>query len=98
MLMSMATTATRLSPEASRLLHEKRATRLPPPAERRALRDAAGFSLEEMGRALGIAKATAHRWESFAVRLPRERAGAYLALMDAWRELIRESATVQPQK
>lgn len=94
----MTTTATRLSPEASRLLHEKRTTRLPPPPERRALREGAGFSLEEMGHALGIAKATAHRWESFAIRLPRARAEAYLALMDAWRELIRETAASQPQK
>ncbi len=94
----MTTTAARLSPEASRLLHEKRATRLPPPRERRALREAAGFNLEEMGRALGIAKATAHRWESFAIRLPLKRAEAYLALMAAWRELIRENAASQPQK
>ena len=97
----MTDIAERLTPAGRRLLLEKRATRLPPPAERRKLRDDAGYSLEEMANSLGIAKATAHRWECVR-RLPKERAEAYLALMDAWRDLIRDSGApapaAQPQK
>lgn len=85
-----------LSEEARTLIEEKRATRLPPPTERRNLRKSAGFSLREMAHALGIGTATAHRWEVAAGRLPRHRAEAYIALLAAWQDLAQEVNAVRP--
>lgn len=91
---SMTFPAHHLSEGALHLLDEKRSTRLPPVQERRMLRINAGFNLREMGCALGIGASTAHRWETKAVRLPPRRAQAYLALLDAWRELAAIGAPV----
>ena len=37
---------------------------LPPPAEREALRKAAGLSLRDLGEAMGVAATTVHFWET----------------------------------
>ena len=49
---------------ATELLHRIEIRRaLPPPAERRALRESAGLSVAEVARALGVSRGTLHRWE-----------------------------------
>lgn len=103
MVLPMTDLVPHLSEEARTLLVEKRSTQLPPTQERYRLRKAAGFNFREMGCALGVGTSTAHRWETKAKRLPPRRAMAYLALLDAWRELAATAASGsidagQPQK
>ena len=54
-------------PRIEQLIEERR---LPAPAVRRALRVAAGFSLQEIADVLDVSKQAVHKWET-GVRLPR---------------------------
>lgn len=65
------------------LAHRLRGPRLPPPAERRAIRLAAGATLEDVARALRVHAMTVSRWErGVAEPWPRHHA-AYLCLLAA---------------
>ena len=77
-------------PSAMPLIDRVRATRLPPPAERRHIRVALGISLREVGNELGVSQLTVSQWER-GLREPRpEHAIAYRALLEALRELAQE--------
>lgn len=57
---------------------------LPPPAARRALREAAGRTQEEVARSLGVARATVNTWENNHNRPQRKNFQAYLRLLNGW--------------
>ena len=69
----------------SALLERVRARRLPPPAERRRLREAAGLSLRDVGEAVGVSHAAVSRWERGAH--PRSSIGSYAELLAGLQEL-----------
>jgi DNA-binding XRE family transcriptional regulator len=58
-----------------------RAAKLPEPCERKAIREAAGATLAEVGTELGVTDATVHRWERGRARPRREHAIAYARLL-----------------
>lgn len=62
---------------------------LPPPEERRALREAAGVSLAALGRACGVSHVAVHTWETGRKRPRGEHLRRYV---DALRVLREESA------
>lgn len=72
----------------SSLLDEVRAARrLPPPAMRRAIRQAAGVTQQRIADELGVDRVTVTRWEA-GRRHPRgELAARYTRLLDALQEL-----------
>ncbi|MFF1714550.1 helix-turn-helix transcriptional regulator [Streptomyces sp. NPDC058268] len=57
---------------------------LPPPATRRALREAAGRTQEEVALALGVARATVNTWEKNRNRPQRRNFQAYRRLLKGW--------------
>ena len=66
------------------LVRERR--ELPPPALRRALREAATVSLEEVGEQLGVSRQTVSRWER-GERFPRpQHLVAYAELLRSFRQ------------
>jgi DNA-binding transcriptional regulator YiaG len=66
------------------LLERVRSRRkLPMAAERRRIREAAGFSLRDIGAALGVSHTAVASWEAGA--MPREQIGRYAALLEALR-------------
>ena len=68
------------------LLERVRARRkLPPPAERRRIREAAGVSQREMAKALGTSWTSIQRWENGS--RPRGQEAAYARLLEALRRL-----------
>ncbi|MFI5895609.1 helix-turn-helix domain-containing protein [Actinoplanes sp. NPDC051513] len=69
------------------LVDRLRANRLPPPAERRAIRKRADVTLDDVAKALGVEKMTVSRWER-GVRQPwpKNRA-AYICLLQALAKL-----------
>jgi DNA-binding transcriptional regulator YiaG len=68
------------------LLSRVRARRtLPPAAERRRIREAAGVSMREMARALGTSLTNVQRWEEGA--RPRKYEAAYARLLEELRRL-----------
>lgn len=64
------------------LVDELRAAQLPPPPVRRARREAAGASLRDFGRELGVSAMTVFRWERGDATPRRDRAVAYRQLLD----------------
>lgn len=59
---------------------------LPSPAMRRAIREAAGASQEDVGQAVGVHRETVSRWER-GLRRPRgEQLVSYVELLDRLRE------------
>lgn len=73
---------TEASNGASPLAELVRASRLPPPAERRRIRLAAGVSLRRMGDALGVTAPTVHNWENSGDGPSMENAARYRALLE----------------
>ncbi|MHB8465046.1 MAG: helix-turn-helix domain-containing protein, partial [Acidimicrobiales bacterium] len=57
---------------------------LPPPAERRAIRERAGLTQQDFGDALGVDRATVCRWEA-GRRPERPHLGAYVRLLQRLR-------------
>jgi transcriptional regulator with XRE-family HTH domain len=73
------------------LLERVRARRrLPPPTERRRIRERAGVSLRDLAAAVGVSHATIRNWEAGAT--PREHRAAYARLLE---ELDRIDLTPQ---
>lgn len=69
--------------EVANLIDRLRANRLPPPAERRAIRRRANASLEDVASALGVEKMTVSRWErGLRKPWPKHRV-AYICLLQA---------------
>jgi transcriptional regulator with XRE-family HTH domain len=80
----MMTDSDRVADEIKRLMREKNA--LPPPAERRALRERAGLSLRDVASAMGVTGPAVIRWES-GQRMPRGRnLPDYLRVLDTLRQ------------
>jgi transcriptional regulator with XRE-family HTH domain len=72
------------------LVERVRATRLPPPTQRRAIRTAVGVTLREVAAELGVGQLAVSQWER-GVREPRpEHAIAYRRLLETLQELARE--------
>jgi DNA-binding transcriptional regulator YiaG len=68
------------------LLERARSRRtLPPPAERRRIREDAGISQHEVAKALGVSWTAVYRWERGS--RPREHEAAYGQLLDELRRL-----------
>ncbi len=68
------------------LLEEVRSRRrLPPAAERRRIREAAGVSQRQLARALNVSWTAVHRWESGSQ--PRAHVDEYARLLRELREL-----------
>jgi transcriptional regulator with XRE-family HTH domain len=59
---------------------------LPPPAARRALREAAGVSLEGVARAAGVSRQTVLGWESGAFGPRGENLTRYAEVLQVMRE------------
>jgi DNA-binding transcriptional regulator YiaG len=77
----MSDTLQETNSEVSELLERVRARRrLPPAAERRRIRQAAGISQDDMARALGVSQMSIWRWERGT--RPREHEAAYARLLD----------------
>ena len=69
------------------LLERLRAKReLPLPEERRRIREAAGASLRDVARELGVSHTAVRRWETTRA-VPRESRIAYVRLLDELRQL-----------
>lgn len=61
---------------------------LPPPAERRRIRELAGVSQQDVGSVLQVDRATVSRWES-GILTPREaRLRAYAAVLEELRKVV----------
>jgi DNA-binding XRE family transcriptional regulator len=71
------------------LAEQVRASRLPPPRERRRIREAARVSLRRAGEELGVDPMTVLRWERGVVEPRLEHAIAYRELLDALAEAMR---------
>ena len=70
------------------LLERVRSRRtLPPAAERRRIREAAGVAQRELARALGVSWTAIQRWESGA--MPRSHVDDYAGALRGLRELSR---------
>lgn len=68
--------------EAEQLLEQVRARRvLPPAAERRRIREAAGVSQHEMAKALGVSWTAIYRWETGSKPRQREHEVGYADLL-----------------
>ena len=81
------------------LLELKRATRLPPPSERRAIRERAGVSRRQLARELGVSDAAVAWWEDPCGFTPRPaKALAYRRLLDELRALAEEPEADRAQK
>lgn len=79
----------------AQLAEQLRVPRLPPPADRRAIRLAAGATLRQIGEALRVDAMTVSRWErGLTEPWPRHRA-AYLCLLAALTDVAAE-LTEQP--
>lgn len=78
---------TALPEPAAALVAQVQATRLPPPAKRRAIRVAAGVSARAMARACDVTVMTLLKWEDGATPKP-ERAIVYGALLRALAEAV----------
>jgi DNA-binding transcriptional regulator YiaG len=80
------------------LVARLRANRMPPPAERRAIRQRANASLDDLAEVLGVGKMTLSRWER-GERQPRPKHRvAYICLLQALAEVARENESSQPEK
>lgn len=66
-----------------------RAAQLPPPHMRRAIRESAGASLQEVADELGVTRMQVSRWERGLAEPRRDSAVAYRALLDSLRELAK---------
>ncbi len=77
----------RLDPTGT-LAADVRAARLPHPAERRRIREAAGVSLREGAAVLHVSAMTFLRWERGDVEPRRTNAVAYAALLTALEDAV----------
>jgi DNA-binding transcriptional regulator YiaG len=75
------------SGESVELLERLRAKReLPHPGERRRIREAAGASLRDVARELGVSHSAVRRWETTRA-VPRDSRIEYVRLLDELRRL-----------
>jgi len=77
--------------ELQELKEEVEARReLPAPAARRALREAAGVSLDGVAQAVGVSKQTVLGWESGAFSPRGANLGSYLSVLRIFRKSMSE--------
>jgi len=69
------------------LVERLRLAQLPPPGERRAIREGAGATLREIAAEVGVSTAAVQRWESGDRGMRREHAIAYRRVLDQLREV-----------
>ena len=80
----------RVALEVSRRIHERWA--LPPPTERRTLRELAGLSAQDLAVVLGVNASTVLRWET-GERMPKGRnLTDYLRVLATMRRQVRAPA------
>jgi DNA-binding transcriptional regulator YiaG len=87
-----------LQVEPLTLIDRLRASRLPPPHERRALRRAAGAKLRDVSAELKVSDAAVSCWERGLYEPGPRHAAAYLRLLEGFATLAREAAAAQSQK
>ena len=68
--------------------------RLPPPTERRRIRERAGVSLRDLAAAVGVSHATIRNWEAGAT--PREHRAAYARLLEELDRIALTAETREP--
>jgi DNA-binding XRE family transcriptional regulator len=89
-------TTTPAIPPRMTLIQLKRATRLPPPAERRAIRERAKVSRREIAEELGVSEAAVAWWENPGGFTPRPAVAlAYRRLLGQLRGLATEDKKAQ---
>lgn len=86
------------SPGALPLVERVRATRLPAPAQRRAIRLAVGASLREVAAELGVSQITVSQWERGRSDPRPEHAIQYRRLLEELAQLALELGEERPQK
>lgn len=69
-----------------------RAAKLPPPAERKRIRQAAGLSLQRMADALCVSPVAVFNWENDKDGPSLENAARYRALLDQLAEAVAEAS------
>jgi transcriptional regulator with XRE-family HTH domain len=74
------------------LIDDLRAAQLPPPGERRRIRQAAGATLKEFADELGVSPMAVLRWERGDAEPRRSRAAAYRRLLDTLRDHLGSAA------
>ena len=89
--MTLAITDPHMREGVASLVDRLRATRLPPPYERRAIRKRAGASLEDVAAALGVQKMTVSRWERGTREPWPKHLTAYICLLEALAAIAEES-------
>lgn len=81
-----AATTDRVAMDDSRpLVARVRASQLPPPAERRAIRVGADVTLREIADELGVSRTAVLHWERGTRKISREYAIAYRRVLDGLR-------------
>lgn len=83
-------TITTPTPQAAELAEQLRPERLPPPAERRAMRDRANVTRARAAKALGINIKTLREWETQDRRIQARHLEAYRQLLRAFELLAAE--------
>jgi len=76
-----------MTPKEELLTNLRARRRLPLPAERRQIREAAGVSLRQLGEALGASPMAILRWEQGAQPRDPDQAREYGILLDELRSL-----------
>lgn len=84
--------------EKTALIDRLRATRLPPPAVRRALRRSAGARLHHVATEVGVSEASVSCWERGIYEPGPRHIEAYLQLLRDFADFARESSAEQTQK
>ena len=69
------------------LIRRLRDEKLPPPAERRRLRDAAGATQQDVAEELGVSDAVVSCWERGICKPSKRNRDRYLALLQGFRDL-----------
>ena len=72
------------------LVERVRATRLPPPAQRRAIRMAVGVTLREIAAEIGVGQLAVSQWERGICEPRTEHAIAYRLVLEQLVELAQE--------
>jgi DNA-binding transcriptional regulator YiaG len=91
-------TITTPTPQAAELAERLRPEKLPPPGERRALRDKAGVTRARAAQALGINIKTLREWETRDRRIQARHLEAYQQLLRAFELIASEIPAEQTQK
>lgn len=85
-------------PEVNTLVEQLRAECLPPPTARRAIRRAAGFTLEDVAAHVGVDIMSISRWERGLAKPRKQHREAYGRILAALAVIAAERTFEQTQK